>query len=112
MKFFTKTVVWLVALPYALILLGAASNQLVLIANGGKFPVLLNEIVAARFSADGMIDKEHCVMTNQTRLNALADIFNFGDIESVGDLSIDLGAFLQPFTFGAWLAVVIRKLNS
>lgn len=107
MKFLAKTYLWLAALPYVLIVLGAASNQAVLISNHGKFPVMLNETVAV--PADGMLDKEHCVMTHETRLNALADIFNIGAVESVGDLAIDLGDVLRPFTFGAWLALVTKK---
>lgn len=111
-SFISKTYLWIVALPYALILLGAASNQLVLIANGGKFPVMVNEY-ALPDNPKGMFDAEHCVMTGSTRLNALADIFHFGtEVDSIGDLTIDLGGFLQPLTVGAWFVLVSKKLTA
>jgi hypothetical protein len=47
---------WLILLPLFLVLAGAASNQAVLIANHGKFPVMLNERQQAQFSAKNDID--------------------------------------------------------
>lgn len=109
-QFFLKTYLWLALLPSVLVFIGAASNQAVMIANGGKFPVQLNELVAD--GRTGMIDALHCVMTNETHLNALADIFNLRvAIESIGDLAIESGEFLRPFCYGAWLALVFRKLR-
>lgn len=44
----------ILAIPIFLILSGAASNQAVLVANWGKFPVMVNEQYAAK------IDKRNC----------------------------------------------------
>lgn len=88
---------------------GAFLNQLVLIANGGKFPVMLNPRWSTQMipDASGMIDDVHCVMTGATRLNFLADIFNFHtSIMSVGDLLLNTGSTLQPYCFGAFLLLV------
>lgn len=110
-RFILKTYLWLWALPYALILLGAASNQIVLVANHGKFPVMMNSVQAREATPDGMLDRYHCLMTEDTHLNAMADIFKLGPaIESIGDLSLDLADFIQPFTLAAWATLVIRKL--
>jgi hypothetical protein len=96
-----------------LVFLGALSNQAVIIANHGKFPVLLEDSRSRKYDEmNGMIDREHCVMTKDTRLNLLADVFDFkNEIVSVGDEAIDLGFFLIPYTFGAWLSLIFVKLN-
>jgi Family of unknown function (DUF5317) len=130
--FFRVTFLWVLLLPYAFTFFGAASNQLVLIANGDKFPVLLNakkismmqaaeESEAAklpfryfsRVNDDGMIDDTHCLMTPKTHLNALADIFDFKDgIYSIGDLLLETGAWLGSFCIFVWLALVVAKLHA
>lgn len=112
-KGLNRAYLWLLALPYALIFLGALSNQVVLITNHGKFPVLLEDSKARKYDADnGMIDGTHCTMSGNTKLNLLADVFNFHtEIESIGDLSIDLGLFIQPYTFGGWLFFVFVRLT-
>ena len=48
LSFLKKSYSWLVLLPLLLVLVGAASNQAVLIANHGKFPVMLNEQAGIR----------------------------------------------------------------
>ena len=104
---------WVLLLPYALTGLGAASNQLVLIANHDKFPVMLNEAARAHFQPDanGLIDKEHCVLTNETHLNFLADIFDFhtGWL-SIGDLLLMLGDWLSGFCVYVWIVLVVKSL--
>jgi len=48
MKILRRVPYWyLVAIPILLVLLGAASNQAVLVANWGKFPVMVNEFQTA-----------------------------------------------------------------
>lgn len=42
---------WVIAVPILLILLGTASNQAVLVANWGKFPVMVNDRVQAKMIA-------------------------------------------------------------
>jgi len=112
-KFFRVTMLWILLLPVASTLLGVASNQAVLIANHDRFPVMMNDSVMALedVDANGMLDHEHCVMTDQTHLNALADIFDVHDAWiSVGDMFIRLGDWLMAFCPFVWLALVIRRL--
>lgn len=107
------TMLWVLILPYVLIGTGAASNQLVLIANHDKFPVMLNEAARAGFKPDenGLIDKEHCVMTEATHLNVLADIFDFhSGWFSVGDGLVILGEWLNSFTLYVWIALAVKSL--
>lgn len=127
--FFRATCLWILIFPTAVTFLGTASNQLVLVANGDRFPVLLNhatverlskpkitedgEILPPRIGPDGtFIDGVHCVMTSDTHLNALADIFDFHvGWFSVGDGLLELGGWLDAFCPFVWIAFVIWKLN-
>lgn len=130
-KFLRKTALWILLLPFATFGLGAASNQLVLIANHDKFPVMVNqakidhynsEIAAAVAAGEpapdpidpngGMIDDTHCVMTNKTHLNFLADVFDFHSaIYSVGDGLLYFGDWLMGFSPFLWGFAVIQKLR-
>lgn len=113
-KLLRGTMLWVVLLPYAATGIGAASNQLVLIANHDKFPVLLNERARARFEPDanGLIDNRgHCVMTKATHLNALADIFDLDGWYSIGDFLLMIGDWLRGFCIFVWMALVINKLR-
>jgi Family of unknown function (DUF5317) len=104
---------WVLLLPYALTGVGAASNQLVLIANHDKFPVMMNEAARAHFEPDanGLIDKEHCVMTDKTHFNALADIFDLHDgWYSIGDFMLMLADWLSGFCVYVWIALVVKSL--
>src|SRR5208282_1411341 len=61
---------YLIAIPLLLVLLGAASNQAVLIANHGKFPVMLNERQVMEFQsrdvvAEAKIDVVRAVRASQ-----------------------------------------------
>jgi len=113
MKSFRKVVLWAILLPYALSFLGVALNQLVILENDGKFPVMMNPKWYAQQQPDmtGMIDDVHCVMTSQTHLNLLADIFNFGGIYSVGDLLIDAGKTTQPYGWFLALCFILKRTN-
>src|SRR5271166_714269 len=103
-KFLRTTMLWILLLPVATIVTGAASNQAVLIANGDKFPVMVNPVKLDYFGKehandeakakpsphqeepkritrlvtlpDGtvMIDDVHCWMSKKTHLNFMADI--------------------------------------
>ena len=123
LKFLRKTSLYILAVPVMLFMLGAASNQAVLWANHDKFPVMVNTLkervmvaqaqanykeLAAEAGIDptlpaGMIDDTHCVMTDKTRLNWLADVFDMKTaIYSIGDFSLMLGEWLfgfAPFLF-------------
>ncbi len=120
---------WLIVLPLLLTGLGIASNQSVLIANHGKFPVMMSEGNMAKYctadTADDvalapavsclrggqMIDEVHSVMGSNSHLKALSDIIPLGQaIYSVGDGLITLGFWLLSFTPIAWLFLTIRKL--
>jgi hypothetical protein len=119
-NFLRKTRLYILALPVLFIVLGAASNQAVLIANHDKFPVLENAVRLNRDVKRGtvkvlndgtiMLDEVHCLMTNETHLNFLADIFDFGhQIESIGDLFIDFGQWLWGYAPFIWGISLLRK---
>lgn len=113
-KFFRVTMLWIVLLPYALVFLGAASNQAVIIANHDKFPVLINSRALAQADADedGMLDNEHCIMTKDTHLNFLADIFDMKDSYiSVGDMLLSVGEWIGTFSIFVWGSLVIIRLR-
>jgi hypothetical protein len=107
---------WILAAPYALMLLGAASNQLVLNANGDTFPVRINpvkvQLSATHAEPDGTVylDPTHVVMSSKTRLNPLADVLDFKDgIYSVGDELLLAGDWLAPFCWLAWALLMVLK---
>jgi hypothetical protein len=117
-QFVSVTFLWLLLLPVALIILGAASNQAAVIANHDTMPVLINE---ARIAAHGgsrdfgglrMLDPEHSVMTAESHLKVLCDVIDVGDIESVGDLMLDLGEWLWTFVPYTWGVLICLRLYS
>ena len=93
--------------------MGAGMNQSVFIANGGKFPVMINERHAESFGHEGeFFDDLHCFMTNKTHLNFLADYINLHTtIKSPGDLLVELGDFLAGYSLAIWMTVVVMELN-
>ena len=121
-SFFRSTALWILLLPILLNFTGAASNQLVLWANNDTFPVKVNLVKLMVFTGgdtitlpDGtvMMDPTHCVMTSKTHLNLLADNWDFHQsIESIGDLLIELGAWLWTFCPYLWAAAVVSKLRA
>lgn len=124
MKFLRHFPYWyLLLIPALLFCLGAVSNQAVLWANGGKFPVFMNDAQKEKYCpADSsitslacgnggqFIDRTHSVMGPNSRLKLLADVFNFGAIYSVGDGFLFLASWLFSFTPYMWVALVVRKL--
>ncbi len=121
-KFLRKTALWILLSPIALQVTGAASNQLVLIANHDTFPVNINQVKLRQHfqGEDGMvtlpdgtvmIDDVHCLMSSKTHLNWLADEFDLGSIYSVGDFGIMLGEYLLEFAPLVWSLVIIEKLR-
>ena len=131
-QFLCKTSLYILALPLLLTVLGAASNQAVLIANHDTFPVMLNDKKISMMDerraeqeikfvhpqpamedVDGtvMLDDVHCVMTHKTHLNFLADIFDLKDgIYSVGDFGLMLGDWFWAFAPFIFVFDVTRKL--
>ena len=114
-----KTALYLLALPLLLIALGTASNQLVLWANHDTFPVMLNAAKVHSFQAKGaptlpdgtvMLDETHCLMTNKTHLNLLADVFDLGNVYSVGDGLLYLGGWSWTFMPFVWGYATCRRL--
>lgn len=120
---------YLIAIPVLLTSMGIASNQAVLVANHGKFPVMLNQTWKDHFCRLGpdedasdyipasckvggeMLDDVHSVMGPNSHLKVLADIFPLGhDIFSIGDGFISLGLWLLSFTPIAWLFLTLKKL--
>ena len=141
MKLLRKFPYWyLWAVPFLFIFLGIASNQSVLIANHGKFPVMLNEFQVAHFCSAGLngedaglkfsifdssvdfsscerggqfLDEVHSIMGKNSHLKAMSDIFNLSDgIYSIGDFSLMAGFWMLTFTPFVWLVLTIRKLAS
>jgi hypothetical protein len=111
MRFLRVTMLWILLAPAAIGFIGAASNQAVLIANHDKFPVLMNNFRGFEVGPEGMLDNIHCVMTNETRLNFLADIFDLkSNSYSVGDLLLILGEWMWTFCPFVWAALVARRL--
>jgi hypothetical protein len=59
LKLLKKTPYWyLIAIPLLCTFIGAGSNQAVLIANGGKFPVLVNQEQIAQMCTPDTDDKD------------------------------------------------------
>lgn len=113
MTLLRKTYLYILIFPYFLCYLGAASNQLVLIANHDTFPVLMRGAAATRIMPLGYDDEGHVLMTKDTHLNALGDIFDFHDgWESVGDLLLTAGLKLQDICFWVWMTLVLTTLTS
>jgi hypothetical protein len=118
-RFLCSSFLWVLLAPYLIFGIGAASNQVVLIANHDAFPVLLNPVKLAAILPDDavalppgrsqMIDTVHETMTKDTRLNALADIFDLGSIYSIGDFAIILGLWLNTFAPFVWGVLVFKK---
>ena len=115
-----KTFLWVLFLPYLAVFIGTASNQAVLWANNDTFPVKVNLAKLADLTQgdtielpDGtvMIDDVHCLMTSKTHLNLLADNWDFQNegIESVGDMFIELGAWLGTFCPYIWTVYALYK---
>lgn len=124
-NFLRKFPYWyLLVIPALLFGLGLASNQLVLLANHGKFPVMMNELIYETFckAASGIpqnacgnggqfLDPVHSVMGPNSHLKFLADIFPIGDVSySIGDVFLFLSELLFKFTPAMWLALTIRKV--
>ena len=90
-----------------------------LISNGAKFPVLVNEVQKAeqQENADGSLargqflgDDFHSVMGKNSHLKALADVFNVGNsIMSVGDVLITFGAWLWIYAPAVWLTLIAAE---
>ena len=123
-SFIRKSLLWLLLAPWAIWGAGVASNQLVLIANGGKFPVMVNPAflsemqkdndTAASIAATGMIDDVHCLMTQDTHLNLLADIFavRHDGIYSIGDALIEAGSTSQSYFIFLWVVLMAMKAGA
>lgn len=130
MKFLRRFPYWyLIAIPLLMFSMGVASNQLVLVANHGKFPVMINEVTQEEMcTADVDIDPDsipsnacdkggqfldgtHSIMGPNSHLKILSDIFPLGGaVFSIGDAFIFLGEWLLSFTPAMWLALTIRKM--
>ena len=114
-KLLRVTGLWIILTPITIIIAGAGSNQMVLIANHEKFPVMLNDYkrsIAGPRGEDQMIDPVHCVMTSKTHLNFLGDLIEMvdGDHQSIGDLLLTFGYWLWAFAPYVWGFEVIRRL--
>lgn len=105
--------VWMLVLPSAVYYSGFFMNQAVLVANSGKFPVLISDRQAKvwEFDNEGMKDNAHCRMTRETRLNWLADWVNLQKVVySPGDILLSLGALMNQFAGVIWATLAIKDL--
>ena len=131
-NFLRKTSLYILAVPVLFTLLGAASNQVVLIANHDSFPVMLNDkklremlepeekptniqfakpMPAFETGDTVMLDDVHCNMTSETHLNFLADVFDMHDaIYSIGDFMLMLGEWFGVFAPFVFVFDTTRKL--
>jgi Family of unknown function (DUF5317) len=100
----------LFAVPFAIFAIGIALNQSVFIANGGKFPVMLNDRLAAEYDGQyGMLDESHCLMTSGTHLNWLSDYIKLYDrVSSPGDLIIKLSNLLLGYAPIVWMTLLVN----
>lgn len=115
MKFLSMFVaarLYLLIGPTALFLVGAGMNQAVVVANGGRMPVQINDRAAKYFgfeSSDDMADKIHVRMSGKTRLNWLADYVNLQTvILSPGDLLIIFGQWIAGYATAIWGALLLN----
>lgn len=127
-NFLRKTALYIFLLPIAIGFTGMTLNQAVLYANNDTFPVRINEQKFERWMTDEdgvvhdptilsdgtiMIDDVHCVMTDQTHLNFLADNFDLHRATvSVGDVLIMMGESgmgLAPYAWGLILYARMRR---
>lgn len=132
----------IIGIPLLLMFFGAASNQAVLVANWGKFPVMGNDRIILKMktadaqekeweeqkqfavlktavskklviSGDQFLDDVHSIMGPNSRLKFLADYIDLkSSLYSPGDLLVMLGQFLWPFAIPAWVALVIKDHNT
>ena len=130
-SFLRRTSLYLLAIPVLFTFLGAASNQVVLIANHDTFPVMVNAkklqemtepreqksrlrykpIPALETGDTVMIDDVHCNMTSETHLNFLADVFDLHNaIYSIGDFMLMLGEWFGVFAPFVFVFDTTRKL--
>ena len=133
--FLRKTSLYILALPLLLIALGTVSNQVVLYANHDTFPVVMNnaklfeyehkltrdtdsddddksEEAQVRLTEldNGYLDDTHIIMTKDTHLNWLADVFDFhGDVFSIGDFMLELGEWSGSFAIFVYIFAASSK---
>jgi hypothetical protein len=133
-RFLSTSKVYVLAVPLLLTLLGTGSNQLVLVANHDRFPVMWNDYkvtqyvltleetmagrdqkaaLQARFDKiallqQGFIDDTHVVMSRHTHLNFLADWLDFhSGTYSPGDMAIWLGSAITGYAYFLWAILMI-----
>jgi hypothetical protein len=93
------------SLALLLFFIGGTLNFIVMAANGGRMPVrIIDEFIYEKI----IQSKEHCFLTEKTRLPWLADIFDcIFWIVSIGDIIITVG---QAMYFIAWVMLFGRLI--
>lgn len=131
LTFLRRIHAWVLILPLLIGFTGALSNQLVLYANHDRFPVMLNARKIAEHTGhkrqcylgglicvdkpaddaqDGMLDDVHCIMTDQTRLNLLADWIDLQDATySPGDLLLEAGSWMWDYAPLLWVFLMCSE---
>ena len=125
LKFLRRSALYIFAIPLLVYFFGAALNQIVINANHDTFPVLVNEAKLKTYftNAEGnvsqpvvlsdgtvMLDEVHCVMTDRTHLNFLADVFDIKTgVYSIGDIFIAVGQSGMDYIPYVWGLVLYTK---
>ena len=86
--------------------LGGLCNTVVVWSNGGKMPVkVTSEEIKLYLEMEAENDGRHCSMTNETKFNWLADIFDVSDLVGVAVFIFSIGDVLLV---GSALFILLR----
>lgn len=108
----SRSYLYVIAAPLLVYALGMACNQAVEVVNGGLMPVVCNPSVCGPDLTPGRImDGRHVIAGPDSRLMALADIWNMNNIYSAGDGFLYLGEWMWTFCPYLWAYAVIRRLH-
>ena len=137
MKFIRVTYLLVLLLPGTLFYFGVACNQLVLVMNHDRFPVMWNSYKANKLALEiskatqsdkpdvaeqaqfdeialeeyGYLDDTHVLMSKQTKLNWLADWIDLHAITlSPGDVLVFSSEYLSGFAPFLWGCLLCRKV--
>jgi hypothetical protein len=99
--------------PQLFFWVGAALNQLVLVANNGQMPVLFPGGCNADIR-EGLAGSVHTCLESATHLKFLIDFINLGrmGIWSLGDVLITIGDALSGPLFWCWLTLALLATRS
>lgn len=111
---FLKLKLYILIAPWLIWCLGVCCNQLVEVTNHGMMPVVCNTHVCGPDIPPGtVLDGRHVTANGHQHLMFLADVWNMGNIYSVGDGFLALGSWLWDFAPLVWgLILCLKVLNA